>query len=182
MPRVRRSDLEGGLEAGVGDNDPRRLLDRSPSRIIAVTAPAGSGKSRMVSEWLRSTEPGSGAEPEPGAGPITLAPMSNFEMRQTKPHDFSQGWGLVGPKQRITVGGYPVQIAGTADGKTIYLAQAPVKGSVVPTIGSAPYEAIRADLQRAGIRILRQRKINIISGISQLILETNGNAYGTLTR
>ena len=121
-------------------------------------------------------------EPEPGAGPITLAPMSNFEMRQTKPHDFSQGWGLVGPKQRITVGGYPVQIAGTADGKTIYLAQAPVKGSVMPTIGSAPYEAIRADLQRAGIRILRQRKINIISGISQLILETNGIAYGTLTR
>lgn len=33
--------------------DPRRLLDRSPSaRITVVTAPAGSGKSRLVQEWL----------------------------------------------------------------------------------------------------------------------------------
>lgn len=119
--------------------------------------------------------------PERGAGPITLAPMSNHELRMTKTHKFTQGWGLVGPKQRITTGGYPMQIAGTADGKTIYLGQAAVKGSVMPTIGSAPYEAIRADLQRAGIRILRQRKILIVSGISHSILETDGNAYGVLT-
>jgi len=76
MPTIRRSDhpsatssvADGPSSADRLGNEPtdltdsQRLLDRSPSaRITVVTAPAGSGKSRLVQEWL--TQPGPAARP-----------------------------------------------------------------------------------------------------------------------
>jgi LuxR family maltose regulon positive regulatory protein len=64
MPKVRRSDHRPAVLSSLPawEPDPRRLLDRSPSaRITVVTAPAGSGKSRLVQEWL--TNPGRDGQP-----------------------------------------------------------------------------------------------------------------------
>ncbi|HST81575.1 MAG TPA: hypothetical protein VLL08_07535, partial [Kineosporiaceae bacterium] len=59
MPKVSRSD-QPPVTPGSADarTDARRLLDRSPSaRIVVITAPAGSGKSRLMQEWLASPGP-----------------------------------------------------------------------------------------------------------------------------
>jgi LuxR family maltose regulon positive regulatory protein len=61
MPKVRRSDqlpVARGSAFVESRTEARRLLDRSPSaRIVVVTAPAGSGKSRLVQEWLADPGP-----------------------------------------------------------------------------------------------------------------------------
>ena len=48
MPRIRRS----GQSRATSGSDSRRLLERSSARVTAITAPAGSGKSRLVQQWL----------------------------------------------------------------------------------------------------------------------------------
>jgi LuxR family transcriptional regulator, maltose regulon positive regulatory protein len=61
MPRVRRSDAVPG-SPGAGPSAAARTPGRRPvplpsARVVVITAPAGSGKSRLVDDWLAQQSP-----------------------------------------------------------------------------------------------------------------------------
>jgi len=126
---------------------------------------------------------GRAAATKPGT-PYQLSNVSGATATCSNPYPLTQSCNIwSGASRRIDVGSQKLKIAGSADGKIILIRDAAIlpKNSV-SSRGSAQYDAVKSALQASGVHILKQRDMVSAGKTVGFFLETDGNAYGALTK
>ena len=107
-----------------------------------------------------------------------MASVSGLALTCNKPFVFDRDcsyWS--GPKRRIKVRGLEVNVAGSADGRTVAAMYTLSTQSRIPT---AVYDAVATELRSHGIEV---RKVTAVSSLGQTlgyILELDGDGYSIL--
>lgn len=118
-------------------------------------------------------------------------PVSGVTMTCSSPYKLTQGCSVwSGATHEITLSGYAVSIAGSADGHVVLLMENMAKKFKEASkndpewseMSNAAFNRARAVLEAAGIHILIARPVVSVGSIDGYLLELDGDGYSALNR